>query len=205
MQTHNGHLATGIFGTKMMYDVLREYGRNDLAYTIVNQKDFPGYGYMIENGATTLWEHWKFDENTYSHNHPMFGSVSEWFYKGLGGIYAADNAVGFDKIIIRPDPVEDLKWVHCSYQSVRGPVVSNWKRGDSSFEMEVEIPGGANALVHVPVKDPENAIIKADGKFIFEQGKSVKGATLKWIRSEDHAVVFEVSSGHYHITSSMRQ
>ena len=204
LQTNNGHLATGIFGTKMMWDVLREYGRNDLAYTIVNQKDFPGYGYMIENGATTLWESWKYDENTYSHNHPMFGSVSEWFYKGLGGIYAAADAVGFDRVIIRPDPVEDLQWVRCSYQSVRGPVVSNWTREDDTFEMEIEIPGGTTALVHVPLNDPENTIIKADGKLIFEKGKSVKGATLKWIRSEGQAIVFEVSSGHYRITSSMR-
>ncbi len=200
VQTHNGHLATGIFGTKMMYDVLRKYGRNDLAYTIVNQKDFPGYGNMIENGATTLWEHWELSENTFSHNHPMFGSVSEWFYKGLGGIYAADDAVGFDKIIIRPDHVGDLKWVQCTFRSVRGPVVSNWKRGDSSFEMEVEIPGGASAVVHVPVKDPGNAIIKANGKLIFEQGKLVSGTALKWVRTTSEAVVFAVDAGHYHLT-----
>jgi alpha-L-rhamnosidase len=201
VQTHNGHLATGIFGTKMMFDVLREYGRNDLAYTIVNQKDFPGYGNMIEKGATTLWEHWQFSDNTFSHNHPMFGSVSEWFYKGLGGIYAADDAVGFNKIVIRPASVEDLKWVRCSYQSIRGPVVSNWKREGNKFEMEVIIPGGTSALVYVPVKDAGSDIIKANGEKIFENGKPVKEATLKWVRTTGEAVVFAVNTGHYHISS----
>ena len=81
-----------------------DLGRADVAYTIANQRTFPGWGHMLENGATTLWEHWEFSDNTFSHNHPMFGSVSEWFYRVLAGINAAPGAVGFDKIIIRSVP-----------------------------------------------------------------------------------------------------
>ena len=125
---HAGHLTTGIFGTKFMLHALADAGRADVAYRIVNQSTFPGWGYMLENGATTLWEHWEFSDNTYSHNHPMFGSVSEWFYKVLAGINAAPDAVGFDKIIIRPQPVGDLQWVKASYDSVHGKVVSEWSR-----------------------------------------------------------------------------
>ncbi|HEY5481646.1 MAG TPA: family 78 glycoside hydrolase catalytic domain, partial [Verrucomicrobiae bacterium] len=76
---HAGHLTTGIFGTKFMLHALADSGRADVAFKVVNQKTFPGWGYMLENGATTLWEHWEFSDNTFSHNHPMFGSVSEWF------------------------------------------------------------------------------------------------------------------------------
>lgn len=63
------------------------------------------WGYMLDNGATTFWENWKGGVNTFSHNHLMLGSVSEWFYHWLGGIHAAPNAVGFDRIIIRPQIV----------------------------------------------------------------------------------------------------
>lgn len=121
---HDEHLTTGIFGTKYLLATLSDAGRADVAYDIVNQRTFPGWGYMLERGATTLWEHWEFSDNTYSHNHPMFGSVSEWFYKTLAGIQPAPDAVGFDRIIIKPEPVGDLKWVKASYKSVRGTVVS---------------------------------------------------------------------------------
>jgi len=85
-----------------MLNALTDSGRADFAYEMVNQRVFPGWGYMLENGATTLWEHWAGSDNTYSHNHPMFGSVSEWFYKALAGISPAPDAVGFDHILLRP-------------------------------------------------------------------------------------------------------
>ena len=111
-----------------MLNALSDAGRADLAFDIVNEKTFPGWGYMIDRGATTLWEHWAFSDDTYSHNHPMFGSVSEWFYKALAGIKPAPDAVGFDKIIIEPQPVGDLKWVKASYDSVHGKILSEWGR-----------------------------------------------------------------------------
>ena len=83
---------------------------------------------MLENGATTLWEHWDFSDNTYSHNHPMFGSVSEWFYKWLAGIQADPAAIGFDKITIRPQITSDVNWVKASYNSIHGKITSEWKR-----------------------------------------------------------------------------
>jgi alpha-L-rhamnosidase len=106
---------------------------------------------MLENGATTLWEHWALDTNTYSHNHPMFGSVSEWFYKALAGINPAPDAVGFDKIIISPHLVGDLKWVKAQYNSVRGPITSECSKSAGDFKLRIRIPVGARATVHLPV------------------------------------------------------
>ena len=77
------HFDTGILGTPLILEVLTEMGRADLAYTLMNQRDYPGFGYMIEKGATTLWETF---QGYASHSHPMFGSVCEWFYQDLGGI-----------------------------------------------------------------------------------------------------------------------
>ena len=87
-------LETGIFGTKFLLDVLSRYGRADLAYALVGRRSFPGWGYMRERGATTLWEHWEYSDNTFSHNHPMFGSVSEWLFAWVAGIQPDPAAAG---------------------------------------------------------------------------------------------------------------
>ena len=83
---NNGHLSTGILGTKFMLDQLSRNGYHQLALEIVKQTRLSRLGIYVIQGATTLWEHWAYDDNTFSHNHPMFGSVSQWFYNWLGGI-----------------------------------------------------------------------------------------------------------------------
>jgi len=191
---HDKHLTTGIFGTKYMLNALTDSGKGELAYDIVNQKTFPGWGYMLENGATTLWEHWEGSDNTYSHNHPMFGSVSEWFYKALGGIQVAPDAVGFDKIIIRPQPAGDLTWVKCSYHSVRGKIESSWERKNGELRMHVTIPPNTTAIVYVPAKTVET---------VTEGGKPAKSAMgLTFLRMAENTAVFAAGSGHYEFVSS---
>ena len=193
---HDGHLTTGIFGTKYMLNALTDEGRADEAYEIVNQKTFPGWGYMLENGATTLWEHWAGSDNTYSLNHPMFGSVSEWFYKALGGIRPADDAVGFDKVIIQPQPVGDLNWVTCSYNSVRGKIESSWKREGGRLVLRVIIPPNASAVIHVPARAAD---------VVLEGGKPAAGVDgLKFLRMDGDVAVFTAVSGRYEFMSQLR-
>lgn len=145
-------LTTGIYGTWKLLELLPENGRNDLAYGLANRKTEPSWGWMLENDATTLWEHWAGSDNTFSNNHPMFGSVSGWFLRWLGGIQCAPDAVGFDRILIRPRPVEDLDWVNSSHDSIRGTIVSNWKRmeGEGGIEYEITIPPNTTATLELP-------------------------------------------------------
>jgi alpha-L-rhamnosidase len=172
---------------------LADLGRSDVAYEIVNQRTFPGWGHMLENGATTLWEHWAFSDNTYSHNHPMFGSVSEWFYKVLGGINPAPEAAGFDKIIIRPQPVGDLKWVKASHDSAHGKVVSEWTREADKFNLRVRVPVGAEAKVFLPAKD---------GTPVTESGKPIEHAAgVQLVKREQDRVIVAVGSGEYEFRS----
>jgi alpha-L-rhamnosidase len=156
---------------------------------MVNQRTFPGWGYMLEKGATTLWEHWDFSDNAYSHNHPMFGSVSEWFFKCLGGISPADDAVGFDKVIIRPQPAGDLKWAKASYDSVRGQFRSEWHRNADGFELRVRIPVGVMAAVIVPA---QNQTDLSEGGRPLETAPGVKMRTIA-----DGKALLEVGSGDY--------
>jgi len=189
-EKHKGHLSTGIFGTQFMLDELCREGYGQTAYNIVNQKTYPGWGYMLENGATTLWEHWAFSDNTFSHNHPMFGSVSGWFFKWLAGIQPAPEAEGFDKIIIRPTVIDDLQWVKCSYNSVRGTIVSNWQKKDGKLIFDVQIPVNAEAFFHIPA---------AQGQPITESELPIEEAPgIHFITRQESTAIYKIGSGSYH-------
>jgi alpha-L-rhamnosidase len=192
IQKRSGHLSTGIFGTKMLLDVLRSNSRNDLAYGIANQRDFPGWGYMIAQGATTLWETWAYSDNIYSQNHPMFGSVCEWFYRSLLGINAA--APGFKKIIIKPQPAGDLTYAKGSYLSIQGLISVNWVRSGERFSMEVEIPANTTAEIWIPMNT--EGTIKESGKEL-QQVKEIK-----LLRMENNYAVVKTGSGKYHFEAN---
>jgi alpha-L-rhamnosidase len=195
MDAHEGHLTTGIFGTRHMLNALTDFGRAGVAWTIVHQRTYPGWGYMLDHGATTLWEHWAFSDNTYSHDHPMFGSVSEWFYKALAGINLAPDAIGCDRLVIRPQPVGDLKWVKASYDSVRGPIKCDWSREAGQFQLSLRIPVGSTATVFLPARDT---------KEIAEGGQPVQGAPgVQFLRMENGRAVLAIGSGAYHFTSTL--
>ncbi len=189
------HLSTGIFGTKFLLDALSREGHAEEVAAIVSQKTFPGWGYMLENGATTLWEHWQGSDNTFSQNHPMFGSVSQWFYHWLGGIQPAPDGVGFDRIVIRPQFPKELDWVRCHYNSVRGQIVSDWKRTGDELTMEVTIPANTTATVYVPAQ-------AAAG--VTESGKRVgKVHGVTFLRMENGSAVYAVGSGTYRFQSKL--
>ena len=195
LKNHNGHLSTGIFGTDCLLQALTNAGRADIAYAIVNQRTFPGWGYMREHGATTLWEHWALDTNTFSHNHPMFGSVSAWFFKCLGGIQCAPGAIGFDHVIIAPQIVGDLTWVSCWHESVHGRIVSEWKRETGKLKLEVAVPANTTATVYVPAKDEAG---------VTESGKpAAKAKGVKFLRMENTTAVYAVGSGIYRFQSAL--
>jgi alpha-L-rhamnosidase len=183
---HNNHLSTGIYGTKMLFDVAREQNKNEVAYIVANQRSFPGWGHMLNEGATTLWESWKKPENATSLNHPMFGSISEWFYRSLLGINPA--APAFQRIIIKPLPAGDLTWAKGVYQSIQGPIGSDWKTDSKSFHLQVTIP--ANTTAEVWIAANANDKITESGKLLKEQKLEVK-------KYEDGFAVIFVPSGSY--------
>jgi len=111
---------------------------------------------MIEQGATTLWETWKESDNTYSNCHPMFGSVSEWFYRWLGGIRPLLEYPGFEKFIINPSLPDGLTHIFSSYDSPFGEIVSNWKNyRDGKQVYEIIVPKNSMALVELPVTEQQ--------------------------------------------------
>ena len=186
---NDGHLSTGIFGTKYLLHILSDLGYADVAYDIVNHRSFPGWGFMLENDATTLWEHWDFSDNTFSHNHPMFGSVSEWFYKWLAGIQPHTDAVGFDRIIIRPQVIDGLNWVKAHYDSIRGRIASEWHYENGRFALNVTIPPNTSATVYIPAKDASNV---TEGGIPADRAEGVK-----FLAFDDGFASYGIKSGAY--------
>lgn len=187
-------LTTGIYGTWQLLENLPKYTRNDLAYALAIRETFPSWGWMLKNDATTLWEHWEGSDNTYSNNHPMFGSISGWFYRWLGGIQIAPDAVAFDRILIQPKPVDGLGWVKTSHDTVRGKIVSNWKTTKSGREYEITIPTGATATLVLPRL--------AEQKFT-ESGKPLESADgVRVLCNDPFETRLEVGGGSYRFVAT---
>jgi alpha-L-rhamnosidase len=158
LANHSGHLQVGSFGVKYLLMSLVNAGRADLAYAVMTKTDFPSFGYMLDAGvnkltnATTLWESWFTSDNTFSHDHPMFGSSEVYLFQGLAGIVPHPEAVAFDRLIIKPAPPGlSLASVSASIETHRGLVSSAWRVfGNGTFELTVCVPPNVRAEVWMP-------------------------------------------------------
>lgn len=185
-----GHFDTGMMGTPLLLEVLSKYGRPDLAYTLMNQKDFPSYGYEIIKGATTLWETW---EGAASHSHPMFGSVCQWFYNSLAGINPDPEQPGFRHVIIRPLSVKDLQRASATIATLYGPVTSAWEQKEKDLVLEVSLPPNTTATVILPATNAQS--VSATGAF---RQPSI-GIAFKGMK--DHLATWDILSGKYRFVS----
>ena len=149
-----GHIGTGLIGGQYLMRVLSDHGRADLAYTIASQKDYPGWGYMVANGATTIWELWNgntADPTMNSGNHVMLvGDLVIWLNEYVAGIAADPAQPGFKHIIMKPHPVGDLTHVKASHHSPYGEIKSAWRKDGGKFIWEIEIPANTTATVTLP-------------------------------------------------------
>ncbi len=201
--TRMGHLYTGIIGTKYLWPVLAHAGRTDLAYTIATKTTYPSYGYWIEHGFTTLCETW---EGRHSHNHQMFGSIDEFFFKYLAGIQSPTNgstSQGYKHIVIYPYIPEGLSSVDASLNTVAGTIESHWQQKSGLLKVKVVIPANSDALIGIPILNFSNVSIKESGKTIWENGESVVGVTGITDVSKDASLInLSVGSGTYEFVLS---
>ncbi len=157
--TQKGHLNTGMHGTYYMIKYFIAQGRNDLVYTIMSKDTYPSYGYMLKNGATTIWEEWDSD-NSQIHNTLI--SAGLWFIQGLGGIRYDEQKPGFKHIILSPGVVDELSFAKASYDSPYGKISSHWAKEGDSVTYDLEIPANTTATVILPAKSAE--AVRENGK-----------------------------------------
>ena len=202
IEKRQGHLSTGMVTTHLLLPALSGAGRTDAAYRLLAMKSFPSWGYFLQMGATSMWERWDaktekgyHPDGMNSFNHANLGTCTEWFYRTVLGIGAAEP--GFRKILLMPEPGGNLQWARGYYDSPHGRIGSDWKIENGRLLWTVQIPANTTATVYVPTKDPAS---------VTESGKPVAQVQgLKFLRAERNAAVYAAGSGTYRFRSALSQ
>jgi len=210
VEKRRGHLHTGNTGTTCLIDKLTEHGRGDVMYTIATTTTYPGWGYMIGQGATTIWENWSLSNDAESMI--MWGSIEGFFYNDLAGIQGPDYygpgymVPGFRHIRIQPHVLGDLTSARAAIRTVRGRVAVAWEKGCSSLTMKVTIPVNSDAKVGVPKVGLADVLVKESGETVWRKGAFVEGvAGINAAEETDEYVTFDVGSGEYAFWLAARQ
>lgn len=160
------HVGTGLIGGQWLMRTLTDHGHADLAYTLASNTTYPSWGYMIEQGATTIWELWNgdtADPGMNSHNHVMLvGDLVLWMVEYLAGIRPDLDAPGFKQIVLKPTLVDGLDRAEATHQSLYGPIASAWSRDDDRFTWTVAIPPNTAARAYIPGGDAESVRINGE-------------------------------------------
>ena len=208
-EKYNGHLHTGNTGTTCMIDVLARLGHADVMYEVANKKTYPGWGYMLENGATTIWEVWSLDRFGVTERHGgadsmiMWATIEGFFYNALAGIKGADyygnnGTAGFKEINIKPCIPGDLTNATASIKTIRGMVSSAWEKRDDALNLKVTIPVNSTAQVSLPTMGLDDIAVTESDAAVWKEGSFIKfspGVTSA-NRTGDY-ITFNVGSGTY--------
>lgn len=198
---YHGHLSTGIQSSHRLMLELSSSGHHAVACRVLSLSDFPSWGMMLANGATTIWERWDGfvkdrgfqDPGMNSFNHWAFGAVGEWIWRDLAGINPDPANPGFQHFIISPKPGGDLTWLKARYISIRGPISTEWRQDSSGFSLKVEVPANTSATIYMPASSP--ASVTESGRPI----QKVKGVTQQAVAQG--SCVLDVQSGSYNFHS----
>ena len=172
---HDGHFACGLVGIPVFTEWAVKNQEVNLMYSMLKKKDYPGYLYMLENGATTTWEHWN---GARSRIHNCYNGIGSWFYQAVGGIQPDEKFPGYRQFVIDPQVPEGVTWANTSKETPYGTVSVKWKIEDNLFTMDLEIPVGSTATVVIPK---------------YSDNYSINGKN-----SKSEVPFAEVESGKYH-------
>jgi alpha-L-rhamnosidase len=192
----DNHLDTGILGTRYLLDVLSEIGRSDVAYRVATQTSYPGWGYMIREGATSLWERWEkiTSGGMNSHNHVMFAGVDAWLYKYVAGVRCA--APGWSRIRIEPPLIDGLRWAKAAVETIRGDAAVSWTRTETELRIETTIPAAAQARIGIPIPW-ERYLLEESGKTIGDEHGFRKAPLLRFLGGSRGRIVIVAPGGTY--------
>jgi len=176
---HDGHFTVGVLGAKYLLEALTQLGRPEAAWSLINQKGYPSWEYMLR-GRTTLSEFWNLKG---SHNHVMMGSVDAWFYQTLAGIQIDESRPGFEHLRIQPFFPDSLDFVQAKVRTIRGTVAVEWRKEQYRLTVWIEIPANTSARVILPAVSPPDRV------------QSVPPCT--WTTDAGGRITCEIGSGGY--------
>lgn len=197
IRARENHLHTGIIGTKYLWSVLVQGGEHQLAYEVATQTTYPSYGFWLKNQSTTFPEDW---DGRASHNHQMFGTVTEYFYKFLGGIQSpmeGKTTVGYKNIHIEPYIPNGLTSVSAKIETISGNVVSNWSKEGNTLFHEATIPANSTATLALPIPTHEPKVSESN-RVIWDRNSFLEGILgIHAMEIEGHRIMIKLGSGKY--------
>ncbi|MDD4922076.1 MAG: glycoside hydrolase family 78 protein [Bacteroidales bacterium] len=164
-----GHLTTGFVGTPLLCNALSSTGRDDLAFKLLNRKEYPSWLYPVTQGATTIWERWdgQKPDGTFqnpgmnSFNHYAYGAIGEWLYSRVAGLNVDPENPGYKHIIFSPHVGGGLTNAKAEFLSMYGMIKSGWEVKNKDFTYSVVIPANTTGTVILPNADPEKITLNA--------------------------------------------
>jgi alpha-L-rhamnosidase len=196
-----GHLTTGFLGTPYLTHALTNTGSLDLAYMLLNRKQYPSWLYPITQGATTIWERWDGqkpdgsfqDVGMNSFNHYAYGAVGDWMYSTVAGIDVDERAPAYKHSFVAPRPGGNLTRAAASIETMYGKLASAWTLDSAAYTLSATVPPNTWSTVRV---------VNARLDRVTEGGRPVASAPGVRAAKQDGAdVVIEVGSGTYRFVS----
>ena len=178
--TNKGHISTGVIGVQWLLRELSRRGHANVAYLLATNKTYPSWGYMVEKGATTIWELWNGDTanpEMNSGNHVMLlGDLLPWCFNNLAGIRADRWKSGYKHIVFQPAfEIQELSNVDASYMSIYGKITSRWTKTPTHLEWDIELPANTTGEVHLPDGRKEKI---GSGKYHFSVDIPTRNAAI---------------------------
>jgi alpha-L-rhamnosidase len=173
----DGHLNTGLVGIPVMMEWAAKANQPDFIYSMLKKKTYPGYLYMLEQGATATWEHWAGDR---SRIHNCFNGVGQWFYQAIGGICSLPGKQAYSEFLVDPQIPEGVTWAKTTQETPYGKIGVHWELHNETITMEVEVPVGSIAKLISPesaistrinqevITDQSDTISLKSGKYFVE-------------------------------------
>ena len=154
-----GKLTCGFLGVRFLLPALCDVGLSDVAYRLITSREYPGWGYSVVNGATTIWEHWDsytekngIRDGMNSFNHYSFGSCTEWMYEYVLGIRSDPEKPGFEKVLLKPYFCHNgaIESAEGYYRSAMGEIRVSWQKEGEAFVYTVTLPEGVERAFSFP-------------------------------------------------------
>ena len=200
LQANGMHISTGVIGTQWLMRGLTENNRADAAYSLASTTSYPGWGYMVTQGATTIWELWNgntANPQMNSQNHVMLlGDLLIWMFENIGGIKCNDSLPAFKQVIMKPSFETNLSRADAEYESAYGKISSHWAKQNNTLTWNIEIPANTSAIIYVPSRSKSE--IKESGK---NAGETEGMQFLHW---DNGVAVFKAGSGKYELVSAIK-
>lgn len=194
----DGHLRTGFVGTRELLHALSEHGHAGRALELVRAEEPPSWGYMVDRGATTVWERWNSDEEVGSGmnslNHSSLAYVSEWFFRELAGLDCSVTCRR--RIEIAPRAVSGLDWVSGTIQTPWGTASSRWERTADGIILQIHVPWNTTATVRVPLPT-EGASVSENGDRVWPRKGALPDGVCEVVASNSEYLTLEIDAGQY--------